>query len=153
MDFLNLSSSTFWLMWFAFGAAMIVIEIFSPLFVFVFFGLGAILAGGAALLGATPVIQITIFTISSVLLLLAFRKKFSQVFTGAKEKGEVEGDLGIGELVEVVADINPPHTGRLKFRGSFWDAKSDQSIPAGEMVRIEKRSKTNLNCFEVKKVE
>ena len=46
--------------------------------------------------------------------------------------------------------IEPPHFGRVKYQGSFWNARCEKAVPTGSMVRIVERDDNDPNAFIVK---
>jgi membrane protein implicated in regulation of membrane protease activity len=53
----------------------------------------------------------------------------------------------------VVQSIIPPATGRIRFRGTLWDAAADETIEEGEMVEIVRYAGNSRQIYFVKKIE
>lgn len=141
-----------WLIWLGVGVAFIIAELAVPGFIVVFFGVGALIAGTTAFFGSSIQVQLMVFGLSSVALILLFRKTMARTFAGSDaEHDEEETDHAIGRTAEVTEAIEPPHPGRIKFQGSFWTARSADAAPVGSMVRIIKRDQNDVNAFVVEK--
>lgn len=118
-----------------------------PELVVIFFGLGALL--NAFLLAVIPglrgniPLQILLWAASSGLALALLRKYAARWFRG--ESGETE-PAGAGERVQVVEEITPERPGRIRYRGTTWQARAvRETIPAGSTVTIlEKENLTYL---------
>ncbi|WP_319582669.1 NfeD family protein [uncultured Pseudodesulfovibrio sp.] len=139
-----------WLIWLGIGLVFVIAELAVPAFIVVFFGAGAFIAGATAFFGASVPVQLVVFGVSSVILLLLFRKMMAATFTGEKAEDEQERNV-IGQLAEVVDAIRPPQPGRIKFQGSFWSARSSEPVEPDSMVRIVKRDENDVNTFVVEK--
>lgn len=142
-----------WLFWLALGVFFIFAEMITPGFILIFFGAGALLAGLTAFSGFALYAQMLVFGVSSVVLLVFFRKTLSRTFQGDSHNNgdSAEPDSALGALAEVTKAIDPPHPGSIKFQGSFWQAYSSGAVAQGEMVRITARQKENSNAFVVEK--
>ncbi|OIQ49991.1 hypothetical protein BerOc1_01920 [Pseudodesulfovibrio hydrargyri] len=150
MEYFASAQNIQWLIWLGVGLVFVIAELAVPAFIVVFFGVGAFIAGGTAFFGATVPVQLVVFGVSSVVLLILFRKMMAATFTGEKAEDEKEPNV-IGQQAEVVDAIRPPQPGRIKFQGSFWSARSGEAVEPGSMVRIVKRDENDLNAFVVEK--
>jgi len=129
------------MIWFIAGVVLIVLEIFVPGFVIVWFGFGAIVAGFAAFFGAGHLVQILLFLgVSLVSVFLA------QMFIKKKEKQgfRVGAERLIGKRAKVIRSIVPPDMGMVKVEGEEWRATADEEIKIGEMVIIDAIEGTHL---------
>lgn len=152
MDYFSSSENVMWLIWLAVGVGFILAELMAPGFIVLFFGIGALIAGATAFFGFSIQMQLVVFGVSSLVLLLLLRRYLSTVFRGSSAvDGDEEEDPAIGEQVEVVEPIAPPHSGRIKYQGSFWNAEAKVAIEAGSMVRIVSRRPSDKNTFIVEK--
>jgi len=133
MEGIGMSSA---LLWAIAGVFLIVVELVSFTFVLVFLGAGALITALVTWLGLTPEtnMQLVAFSISSLLLLILFRKTARKMFAG---QGGVMSD-DIGQRVVVIKDIPPDGEGDVLYRGSVWNAISDstETIPEGATVEI-----------------
>jgi membrane protein implicated in regulation of membrane protease activity len=127
------------LLWFLIGLVFVVAELAVPGFILIFFGLGAWAAAAVCSLtdvGLTG--QVATFLVASVVLLVLFRKLGLRTFTGQSQDGEEEAPAleAVGQTATTVSPISSTSGGKIKFRGSFWQAEADTDIPAGQTVRI-----------------
>lgn len=130
------------LIWFLVGLALIISEFMLPGIILVFFGLGAWVTAVTSWIGLTTgwPSQLLCFALSSVVLLVLLRRKFRNKFFGY-----VGDDHGLddnidefqGQVVLVTRDIGPgPGQGSVEYKGAPWEARSDQSIAAGQRAII-----------------
>lgn len=135
-------------MWLIAGVLMIVLEFAVPGFIIFFWGVGGIIVGLLLLALDLPIYaQWGIFCVSSIVLLLAFRRFMPRVFGGREEQiGDLPPDdlECAGKSVEVVVDICPGKGGKVFFQGGEWNAVSDKEHRKGEYVRIVKRDNITL---------
>jgi len=150
MEYFASAENVQWLIWLGVGVVFVVAELVVPAFIVVFFGLGAFIAGATAFFGSSVQVQLVVFGVSSVVLLLLFRKMMAATFTGSEAEDEQDPDV-VGRQAEVADPIRPPQPGRIKFRGSFWSARSNEAVERGSMVRIVKRDENDANVFVVEK--
>ena len=154
MEYFSSMENVLWLIWLGVGVVFIVAELLAPAFIVIFFGVGALIAGTTAFFGFSIPVQIVVFGVSSLALLLLFRKTMAATFAGSTtgdEEVDVDMDSTVGARAEVVQAIAPPLPGRIKFQGSFWSARCTEAVPVGGMVRIVKRDEKDVNTFEVEK--
>lgn len=124
-----------WWMWLAGGFVLLVLELVTPSgFYIMFFGIGAIVTGVAASIGAVMTLpaQWFTFTVISVLSLLLFRGKI-QARVEPVQRPPV--DSLIGEIAFPVETMLPGEVGRVALRGSNWEARNDSDIPLGANQR------------------
>ncbi len=132
--------SWFALFWLIAGILLMVAEIITPGFVVVFLGLAAVLVGLAAGLGIIGgwMTAIGVWVATSVGLVVALRGTAKKLLPGESERTSTDEDIdALGTVVEVIEDVGPFESGRIRFRGSTWAAQSIQDrIPAGRRARI-----------------
>jgi regulator of protease activity HflC (stomatin/prohibitin superfamily) len=120
-----------WLIWFIIGIVLAFLELFLPGFVIIFMGVGCLVVAGALLIWTLTVPQqIALFIAATLLSIIFLRKWFMKIFHGFSS-GHPEihfDDFPKGEHVRVVKRISPQASGRIMFRGTLWDAVSDQAI-------------------------
>jgi membrane protein implicated in regulation of membrane protease activity len=133
-----------WILWSVLGAILIVAEIFTAGFVLFWFGIGALAAAFAALVGVDSLaLQFLIFAVVSISLTAASRtifvKYFSREQTGDSLKTGV--DSLPGKLGTVVSSSRGAmHEGAVKVFGSTWTAypaEGEAPLEAGERVMVE----------------
>jgi membrane protein implicated in regulation of membrane protease activity len=134
-----------WVLWFILGAILIVAEIFTTGFVLLWFGIGAIVAGFAGLIGIDSLIaQFLIFATVSVGLTAAsrtiFLNYFSRETTGDSLRTGVDSLPGkIGTVVS--SSRGAMQEGAVKVFGSTWTAypaPGESALEAGERVCVER---------------
>ena len=137
-------SEWFWILWCILGAVLIVAEIFTTGFVLLWFGIGALLAALASVVGIDSlVIQFLIFAGVSIALTAASRTIFINYFSRDKtETGLRSGvDALPGKVGTVVSSSKGAlNEGAVKVFGSTWTAypaAGEQPLEAGERVCVE----------------
>jgi membrane protein implicated in regulation of membrane protease activity len=135
-----------WFVWAVIGIACIGMEMLMPGFVIFFFGLGALVTALFSLIpGVDSLIwlQILIFVIFSIVSIVFLRRHFARIFAGSvfdSSRTSID-DSDTGETAEVTEAIGSSGSGRIRFRGTTWNATSDgNEIPAGKRVRIVSRN-------------
>ena len=61
-------------------------------------------------------------------------------------------DFPKGVHVRVVQSISPNANGRIRFRGTLWDAAADEEIKKGELVEIVRFAGDSHQIYFVKKL-
>lgn len=126
--------------WFIIGLLLMIIELTNPGFILFFFGLGAWITTIVLAMFPIPIIaQLILFCCTSVILLVVFRNKFKQLFSGFLTKNSdptKDIDEIIGKTVTVTEGINPPNRGKVQLFGSSWLAESDIKLDAGTVVTV-----------------
>lgn len=153
MDDFLVDKDVYWIVWFSIATVFFLIEIFTPTFIVIFFSGGALIAGALALLDVPVTTQVVVFSVSSILLLLLFRKKLPKVFTSSTEENDALKDSSENAIALVVEDIMPTAAGRIKFQGTFWNAEADEHMASGSVVLIISRKESDPNTFLVKGVK
>ena len=146
-----MNSEYTWLLWTILGVILIVAEIFTPGFVLLWFGVGALAAAFAGLVGVTSLpLQFLIFAIVSTSLTAASRTIFVNYFsrerTGADLKTGVDSLPGQTGIV-VSSSRGALHEGAVKVFGSTWTAypiEGEEPLEAGERVTVERVQGSSL---------
>ncbi len=144
-----------WLIWFILGIVMAFLELQMPGFVILFLGLGCWVVAAVLLIWPlTLTQQMWLFIVASIAAILLLRKWLMQVFQGrSSSQAETDyDDFPKGAHVEVVQSIIPPATGRIRFRGTLWDAAADENIKEGEMAEIIRYAGNSRQIYFVKKI-
>ena len=143
-----------WLIWFVAGVVLAFVELTAPGIIMIFFGIGCwVVAAVLILYPITLSQQIFLFIAASILSIVLLRKWLMRIFKGVSSNG-IEADYDDfpqGARVEVTAPIRPQANGRIKFRGTLWDAASDEAIDTGEIVEILNYAGNSHQVFFVKK--
>jgi membrane protein implicated in regulation of membrane protease activity len=123
--------------WFGLGLALFLLEFLVPGFILFFFGVGAwIVAIITLFLDVSINTQLIIFVISSVLSVSLFRNWVKRKFgLGLSSGGKLEDEF-VGKTAIAETPIYPGKKGRVEFKGTDWDACSEETIAPGENVII-----------------
>lgn len=130
-----------WWIWLIIAAVFVIGEIFTAGFFLLWFGIGALLAGIAALVGLGSAWQWGIFVVVSLVLFLVSRR-FAERFTKKQPPG-IGADRFVGKRGIVLEEINnDQNAGRIRVEKDEWraDSETDEVIPVGtriEVVRVE----------------
>jgi membrane protein implicated in regulation of membrane protease activity len=134
----------FWILWCVLGAVLIVAEVFTSGFVLLWFGIGALAAGFAAIVGINSLaLQFVIFALVSVGLTAGSRTIFVNYFSREKtgESLRTGVDSLPGKIGTVVSSSRGAmQEGAVKVFGSTWTAypaPGESPLEAGERVRVE----------------
>jgi membrane protein implicated in regulation of membrane protease activity len=133
-----------WILWVILGVILIVAEIFTPGFVLLWFGIGAIVAALAALAGLGYPLQFLLFFIVSIALTAASRTIFTkylmrQIDEGGGYKSGADSLPGqVGTVV--VSSQGALSEGAVKVYGTTWTAypaEGEEPLEAGARVVVE----------------
>ncbi|MFN2493196.1 MAG: NfeD family protein [Pyrinomonadaceae bacterium] len=133
-----------WILWGVLGAVLIVAEVFTSGFVLLWFGIGALVAGFAAMVGIDSIaVQFLIFAFVSVGLTAASRTIFVNYFSREKTGGSLRTGVDSlpGKIGTVVSSSRGAmQEGAVKVFGSTWTAYpalGEAPLEAGERVQVE----------------
>jgi membrane protein implicated in regulation of membrane protease activity len=134
--------------WLLVGVLLIGLELLTPGFVVVFFGIGALINGLLSLLipglSLNFLIQFLLWGGTSLLSLLALRRFFKRTFRG-KEIADDGHDEFVGQTAEVIEAVTQKKPGRVSFQGTTWKAVTyDSDLAAGDSVEIMKKENLTL---------
>jgi len=131
---LDLNNTT---IWFIVGFVLFLLEFALPGFILFFFAVGAwIVAIITLLLDVSINIQLSIFIGTSLLSVLLFRNWLkNQIGKRKTENSELEDEF-IGKTAVAQSAIAPGQSGKVAFKGTIWDAESNDSILPEEQVTI-----------------
>ena len=122
--------------WFVAGFVLFVLEFLIPGFILFFFAVGAWIAAITTLFFDISInTQLVIFMSSSLVTLLFFRKWVKKIILTRKESSEIEDEF-IGKKGKADTFIGPGQNGKVDFKGTTWDAQSEDVIAKGENVVI-----------------
>ena len=111
-----------WMIWIAIGILCLIIEIFTPGFLFMSFGIGAILTGLTATFISNITVQIVIFTIITFILFINLRKLSKKLIPESSEKTNVSALIDkIGVVTKFIPEFG---RGYVKVDGEEWSAIS-----------------------------
>jgi membrane protein implicated in regulation of membrane protease activity len=148
--------SDYWYIWLILGAIFIVAEIFTPGFVLLWFGVGAIVAALLALTGLVGLpLQVIVFLVVSIALTIASRTIFERVFMRGSPGRDLKSGIDSlpGRLALVVsASEGAMGEGAVRVFGSTWRAfpvEGEEPLREGEQVRIERVDGTSVYVSRV----
>lgn len=123
--------------WFGLGLALFLLEFLLPGFILFFFGVGAwIVAIMTFFFDVSINTQLIVFVISSIVSVLLFRNWVKRRFGMGLSSADALPDEFVGKLAVAETMILPGKNGRVEFRGTEWDACSEETIRPGENVII-----------------
>src|SRR5437867_4860756 len=132
-----------WIFWTVLGAVLIIAEIFTTGFVLLWFGIGALAAAFAALIGVNSIpAQFLIFAIVSIALTAASRTIFVNYFSREKSGGDLKSGMEAlpGKVGTVVSSSRGAlNEGAVKVYGSTWTAypgDGEEPLEAGDRVEV-----------------
>src|SRR5439155_22035691 len=132
-----------WIVWTILGAVLVIAEIFTTGFVLLWFGIGALAAAFAGLLGVHSITaQFLIFAVVSIALTAASRTIFVQYFSREKTGGDLKSGVESlpGKIGTVVSSSRGAlNEGAVKVFGSTWTAYPDSgedTLEAGDRVEV-----------------
>ncbi|MGA9995155.1 MAG: NfeD family protein [Pyrinomonadaceae bacterium] len=134
-----------WVFWTVLGVILIIAEVFTPGFVLLWFGIGALAAAFAGIVGISSLsLQFLIFIVVSIALTAASRTIFVNYFS--REKSGTDLKTGVDSLPGQVGTVVSSSRGALnegavKVYGSTWTAypaEGEPPLEAGDRVMVEK---------------
>jgi len=135
--------SYLWIFWAVLGAILVIAEIFTTGFVLLWFGIGALAAGFAGLIGVhSMILQFLIFAVVSIGLTAASRTIFVNYFSREKSGGDLKSGVEAlsGKIGTVVSSSRGAlHEGAVKVYGSTWTAypaDGEEPLEAGDRVEV-----------------
>jgi inner membrane protein len=142
-----------WLIWTIAGGIMILLELLIPGMITIFIGLAAVVTGLGIkfgyLTGTTSII--VTFIVATLFFLIVIRTFFLRFYKGNTSVHNVDEQEEMkGSIVVVDEDIEPYKDGRIHYRGTTWQARSDTPILKNQkaiIIRLEG------NTFLVKPIE
>jgi len=144
-----------WLIWFLLGIGLAFLELQLPGFIVVFFGIGCWVVAGALLIWDLALShQIALFICSSIGSILLLRRFFVRAFRGSSSDSASDefDEFPKKEKVKVTKSITPDCKGRVAYRGTTWNAVSDEHIESGEIVELAGYANNSRQVFFVKKI-
>lgn len=137
--------SFIWILWAVLGIVLIVAEIFTSGFVLLWFGLGALAAALAAVLGLDNFgLQFLVFATVSVSLTAASRTIFVNYFSRERSGTDLKSGVDAlpGKIGTVVSSSRGAlREGAVKVFGSTWTAyplEGEEPLEAGDRVAVER---------------
>lgn len=128
-----------WAIWLILCGIFLIIEIFTISFLFLWPGIGAFLAFIVNISGGSLTAQITVFALSSIILILCTKPLVKKLFK-TNDKVALNNKSIIGKNGIALKTINYlDFTGQVKVSGEIWSAQSlnDEVIEKGSTVLID----------------
>ena len=123
-------------LWFIAGFIFFLLEFAIPGLILFFFAVGAWIVAILSLFYDFSInTQLVIFLVSSLLTILLFRKWVKKMIWSKKLPTELEDEF-IGKTGKAESAIGPGENGKVNFKGTVWDARSEDTIETGEAVTI-----------------
>jgi len=144
-----------WLIWFIAGLGLGVLEMVVPGFIIIFFGAGCM--GAAVVAAIAPgaiAVQALVFVLVSVGLLVALRRFAMKMFAGRRESRSGVGESSIEKGTRITVDNAIPAggRGRVRYRGTWWDARTDEGVDAGAEAEIVGVDDMNRSCLVIRQI-
>lgn len=142
-----------WLIWTIGGGIFILSELIIPGMITIFIGLAAVITGLGIKFDylTSPTSVFTTFIVATLFFLIVIRTFFLRFYKGDTTVHNVDEQEDMkGSIVIVEDDIEPYKDGRIHFRGTTWQARSDKAIHKNAkaiIIRLEG------NTFIVKPIE
>ena len=130
-----------WVLWLVLGVVLIVAEVFTLGFVLLWFGVAAIAAAVAAIMGGGYVTQFLVFAVVSIALTAMSRTIFSNYFSHDDKNAMKSGVDSLPGKVGTVttASKGALSEGAVKVYGSVWTAypvEGEKELTEGEKVEV-----------------
>lgn len=123
--------------WIIIGFILFVLEFVLPGLVLFFFAVGAwIVAILCLFIDLSINQQLIIFLITSIVSILLLRKWFSKILWKKKHSSELLEDEFLGKIAKAETAISPGENGKVDFKGTTWQAASEDFIEKDENVII-----------------
>lgn len=131
-EFRNIS-----VVWFVIGFVFFLLEFIVPGFILFFFGVAAwVVALLTLLLDVSLNTQLIVFLGTALLTVALLRKWLSDKIGMYREGPRMLEDEYIGKQALAETAIAPGKNGKVEFKGTSWDASSEDYIEAGQKVLI-----------------
>ena len=122
--------------WFILGFVFFILEFVVPGFILFFFAIAAwIVALLSLAFDLSLDIQLIIFLTSAIITIILFRKWVKKIIFIKKHTSELEDEF-LGKTGLAESFIGPGKDGKVDFRGTSWNARSEDIIEKGEKVTI-----------------
>lgn len=123
--------------WFLIGFILFLLEFVLPGLILFFFAVGAWLVAILLLFIDFSInFQLIIFVISSILTIFLLRDWVKRMLYGKPTSKELLEDEFLGKIARAETAIIPGENGKVYFKGTTWQAASQDFIAAGENVTI-----------------
>lgn len=122
--------------WFIAGFIFFLLEFAVPGLILFFFAVGAWMVAILSLFFDLSInTQLILFLASSILTILLFRKWVKKIILTKKDSTELENEF-LGKTGKAETFIGPGQNGKIVFKGTSWNARSEDIIEQDENVII-----------------
>lgn len=127
--------------WFLVGVACLVLEVLTPGFVLMFFGVGAFAASAVTAAYDSVTVGLATFSVVSLGTVFFLRSRVMRAVQGWTKKPGSYVEQGTpasqqGRSGHVTQAIEPGVIGEVSLGGSFWRAEADESLAVGTPVEV-----------------
>lgn len=123
--------------WIIIGFILFLLEFVLPGLILFFFAVGAwIVAILCLFIDLSINQQLIIFLIGSIASVLLLRKSLSKILLKRKLSSSLLEDEFLGKIAKAETAISPGENGKVDFKGTTWQAASEDTIEKGEQVKI-----------------
>lgn len=123
--------------WFIIGFVLFILEFIVPGLILFFFGVGAwVVAVLLLFMDISVNMQLIIFLISAVFSIVLLRGWMKRILYGNNPSTELLEDEFLGKIAIAKSAIAPGKNGDVYFKGTTWQAASDDFIGEGENAKI-----------------
>jgi membrane protein implicated in regulation of membrane protease activity len=139
--------------WIILGFVFFLLEFLLPGLILFFFAVGAWIVAILCLFVDLSINeQLIIFLISSVATILLLRKWLTKILWKRKHSTELLEDEFLGKIAKAETAILPGENGKVNFKGTTWQAASEDIIEKGENVEIVGNESILLFVKSIKKL-
>lgn len=127
-----------WAVWLILCGVFLLIEIFNISFLLIWPGIGAFLAFITSLITDSVEIQITVFVISTTLMIIFMKPLVKKIFKN-KDNIKTNSDAIVGKKGVVIKEIKPlEQNGQVKVAGELWSAitNDETEIAINEVIKV-----------------
>jgi membrane protein implicated in regulation of membrane protease activity len=127
--------------WFFVGVACFIMESFTPGFVLMFFGVGALAASLVTAFYADTAAGLATFCVVSIASVVFLRSRVMRMMQGWTNKPSERALQGVpasqaGRTGTVSRRITPTEGGEISLGGSFWRAEADEILEEGAAIVV-----------------
>lgn len=123
--------------WFLIGFGFLLLEFVVPGLILFFFAIGAWLVALLCLFTDLSInSQLIVFLVASLMTILLFRNWVKTILWKKKPSTEILEDELLGKPAIAQTFIGPGKNGKIDFKGTSWDAASEEIIQPGENVIV-----------------
>ena len=137
-----------WWVWVVAGLLLVGLEVFTPGFIVMWFGIAAMISAVPVYLGASTKVIVVTYTVSLLLLTVFGRRITLNLFTKYRVDIKTNTDSLIGRAGVVTTGMHPAQpVGRVRVNNESWSAVSDggDAIAEGENVVVQGVEGVKLN--------